>query len=80
MMSSLKNFSARKSLFRSHLVPCFYSNERGKTTLFQEIANMTIFYSTASLKKPGSNVLEWTGTHTIHCTLPNSVHEIKIKS
>ena len=30
-----------------YLVPCFFSNERGKTTLYQGVANMTLFYRTA---------------------------------
>ena len=30
-----------------YLVSCFFSNERGKTTLHQGVANMTLFYRTA---------------------------------
>ena len=34
-----------------YLVSCFFSNERGKTTLHQGVANMTLFYRTALWKK-----------------------------
>ena len=39
-----------QSTWLSTHVSCYYSNERVKTTLYQEVANMTVFYSTASQK------------------------------
>ena len=45
----LQSMGLQSTWLSTHM-SCYYSNERVKTTLYQEVANMTVFYSTASQK------------------------------
>lgn len=52
---------------QSHLVPCFYSNERG-TTLYQELASLTAATARVVCSAQGRTV---STLHTAHCpTVP----------